>query len=117
MHRYCVYNKDKKNGECEPIKDDPGVPVRVYAIGTGFLLLKRSVIVKAWEGRGKYGWPFDPLPHGVIASKSTVQSSFMGEDLSFCSRLRQMGFDIWCHPDVKPGHVGEIMLGAKDKEQ
>ena len=28
------------------------------------------------------------------------------EDVSFCLRARQAGFEVWCHPGVRVGHVG-----------
>ena len=113
--KYCVYMSDG-NGRCRPISNPPTVPFKCFATGAGFLLLKRSVIAKMWEHKAKYGYPFDPVPHGLVASKSSIESAYLGEDISFSSRLRKAGFDIWCHPDVLPGHVGEIVLGKEENE-
>jgi len=115
--KYCVYESDGK-GRCHPITEAPKVPFKCFAIGSGFLLLKRSVITRMWEHKAKYGYPFDPVPHGLLSSKSNIESDFLGEDISFSARLRKAGFDIWCHPNVKPGHVGEIVMGvAEDKDE
>lgn len=61
--------------------------------GSGFAaaLVKVDVLKKAWE---KYGPPFNPL----------IQ---MGEDLSCCYRLTQMGFRMYCDSGIRVGHIGQ----------
>lgn len=34
----------------------------------------------------------------------------MGEDVSFCWRARQCGYDIWCDSDIDMGHVGQTIV-------
>lgn len=34
----------------------------------------------------------------------------LGEDLSFCERARNMGYEIWVDPKIKCGHVGHIIV-------
>jgi hypothetical protein len=112
---YCVYDSDGK-GSIKPIERIPKVPFRCFAIGTGFLLLKKSVITRLWDERAKHGYPFDPISHGMTPSQTKAQTSFFGEDISLCCRLRKMNIDIWCEPSVKPGHVGSSLYGVKDDE-
>ena len=33
-----------------------------------------------------------------------------GEDVSFCWRARQCGYDIWCDSDIELGHVGSCVV-------
>lgn len=33
-----------------------------------------------------------------------------GEDVSFCWRARQCGYDIWCDSDIEMGHVGNCIV-------
>ena len=33
-----------------------------------------------------------------------------GEDLAFCERVRNLGIDIYCNPDVKVGHIGHGVI-------
>lgn len=40
-----------------------------------------------------------------------------GEDLAFCSRVKDMGIDIWCEPAVVLGHVGHITIYPEDHER
>ena len=114
-YHYCVYDSDGM-GRCTPISRVPDVPFRCFGTGAGFLLIRRAVIVRLWDEKTKHGYPFDMIPHRLSADKSQVQSSYLGEDISFCARLRKLGIDIWCHPDVRPGHVGELVAGAPEKE-
>lgn len=34
----------------------------------------------------------------------------MGEDVSFCWRARQCGYDIWCNSSLEMGHVGTFVV-------
>ena len=114
-YHYCVYETDG-TGRCRPMGSTPKVPFRCWAVGAGFMLIRRSVIVRMWEEKVKHGYPFDLMPHGLSPDKSHIESAFLGEDISFCARLRKLGIDIWCHPDVKPKHIGEVIIGAVDEE-
>lgn len=33
-----------------------------------------------------------------------------GEDVAFCWRARQCGYDIWCDSDIEMGHVGQCIV-------
>lgn len=33
-----------------------------------------------------------------------------GEDVAFCWRARQCGYDIWCDSDIEMGHVGNFVV-------
>lgn len=46
------------------------------------------------------GRMFDPLPG-------------FGEDVAFCWRARQCGYDIWCDSDIELGHVGNCIVTRK----
>ena len=36
-----------------------------------------------------------------------------GEDVSFCWRARQCGYDIWCDSKIELGHVGNCIVTRK----
>ena len=113
--RICVYENDG-TGRCKPIKEVPNVPFRCWAIGAAFLLLSKNIVRQVWEEKHKHGYPFDPIQHYVAEGKSNITSDYLGEDISFCWRLRKLGIDIWCDPSVRPGHIGELVYGIPDKE-
>ena len=36
-----------------------------------------------------------------------------GEDVSFCWRARQCGYEIWCDSDIELGHIGSMIVTRK----
>lgn len=64
--------------------------------GCGFagVLLSTDVLLSV---ASKFGRMFDPIDG-------------FGEDLSFCWRARQCGYDIWCDSDIEMGHVGQTIV-------
>ena len=65
--------------------------------GCGFagVLISTQVILDV--GAKFNGRMFDPLEG-------------FGEDVSFCWRARQCGYDIWCDSDIELGHVGSCVV-------
>lgn len=74
------------------------VPDGLFKVGgCGFagVLMSTDVLMSVaakFEGR-----MFDPLEG-------------FGEDVSFCWRARQCGYDIWCDSSIELGHVGNIIV-------
>lgn len=88
-----------------PTTDENGNPVRhiqdylwypkdsvftVKGCGFGCVLTSVKLLKEVWD---KYGPPFAPFP-------------WAGEDIAFCYRVNQLGYDIWCDSRVKCGHIG-----------
>ena len=38
----------------------------------------------------------------------------LGEDVAFCQRARASGYEIWCDPTVRIGHVGNVAIWPED---
>jgi hypothetical protein len=76
----------------------------------GMLLIRRNVIEELYASglpyiydQG-YSLKFDrPLPS---REPGTVENDFVGEDLNFCMRWRDLGGKLWVNKLVQPGHVG-----------
>lgn len=34
----------------------------------------------------------------------------LGEDIAFCKRAQDLGYEIWAEPHVKVGHVGQHVI-------
>ena len=64
----------------------------VEGCGFGFVMTSVDLLKRMKE---KYGSPFYPLMG-------------MGEDTSFCWRVREAGVKIWCDSRVKCGHIGQM---------
>lgn len=81
-----------------------GKPFPCAGIGTGFLLIDIEVLKKMNEPEyiKKRGHPFSHL-----LMENGVQ---LGEDLSFCVRAAECGYQIWCHPGVDLEHEGRLVV-------
>lgn len=66
----------------------------VEGCGFGCVLMRSEVIFSVL---GKHARTFQPI-------------NGMGEDLSFCWRARDCGYEIWCDPSIKLGHVGRTVV-------
>lgn len=75
--------------------------------GFGAVLVSVKLMQDVWD---HYGPPFDPMTQ-------------LGEDLSFCWRVGQLGRKMWCDSRIKAGHVGpfvfteDIYLNQNQKDE
>lgn len=80
------------------ILKDPSRPYRCRAVGTGLMLIRTSVfkkIPRPW-------FHFQPNIPGV--------SEFVGEDVFFCDKAREHGYEIWVEPTLQVGHIGAMVF-------
>ena len=78
-------------------KEFTDIPTELFkadGIGFGCVLMNSGVLM---DVAGKFGNLFAPIK-GV------------GEDLSFCWRARECGYDIYCDPTIELGHVGHTLI-------
>ncbi len=90
----------KRGTDKEPVApsryDMPGMAYphhifKNYAAGTGCLLIKREVFEKMprpWFGLG-------------------TPDQWLGEDVFFCKRAKESGFEVWIDPMLEVGHIGD----------
>lgn len=78
---------------------DSVFPVR----GCGFGCCMTSVQLLK-EVCDKFGPPFSPYPWG-------------SEDLSFCHRVNQLGYQIWCDSRVSCGHIGQFVYTEENTKR
>lgn len=67
---------------------------KVAGAGFGCVLMKTDIL---FDMVGRFGDWFSPLYNS-------------GEDLSFCYRARELGYEIWCDSRVKCGHMSHQMI-------
>lgn len=75
--------------------------VEVGAIGTGFMAIHRSLLELMTETYS------EPVPW---FDEIIYEGNKLGEDLTFCLRVRSMGLPIYVHLDAKVGHYKEVLL-------
>ena len=86
-----LYDQENARGDCHPRllrANDRGV-VKCLAVGAGCLLVKAEVyrkLDKPWWQLGQ------------------INKENLSDDLNFCHRVRQKGFDIWCDQSILVGH-------------
>lgn len=90
-----------------------GKLIEVDAVGTGFLLVRRSVFEhmalayhrEAFLTTGNGHWfEYIRTPHG----------GEWGEDISFCWKAQRLGYHIYVDTSVVPHHVGDYYYNVED---
>ena len=80
---------------CETYHDYPSDTVfKVEGCGFGAVLMKTRVLA---DINSRFDNFFAPLIG-------------FGEDLSFCIRARECGYDIWCDSGIRTGHLGRLTI-------
>ena len=70
---------------------DAVFPVR--GCGFGCVMTSTKLLKAVWD---RFGPAFSPFP-------------WAGEDISFCHRVNQLGYTIWCDSNVSCGHIGTFV--------
>lgn len=88
--------------EAETYKDYPKDRIfEIAASGFGAVMTTTNILKATWD---KYGPPF-------------YQVANLGEDLSFCWRLQEMGVKMYCDSRVKCGHIGQFVFNENVYER
>lgn len=94
----CLFSKlgDKPERIAEVTETDT---FRVAGCGFGAVLMKTQVLRDVMIGT-----------HG----KCFIPEPLLGEDLAFCQRAAGAGYEIWCEPTARVGHIGEVVIWPED---
>lgn len=90
---------DEKSGRAYPSwefyhpYEIPTTPFKIAAAGSAGMLVRRNVI--------------DSLEPPYFENTDGASTN---EDLNFCMKIREAGFDIWCNPQVRLGHILETVV-------
>lgn len=95
-HPYSLVAFDELDIENKTFKDAeiPAELKTVGGVGFGCVLMKTEVL---FDVAAKFGCWFDPI-------------NGFGEDLSFCWRARECGYEVYLDPKVSCGHVGHVVV-------
>lgn len=78
-------------------------PIQAFQIGgCGFacVLIETEIVRNVYNKNGTAFFPMREL----------------GEDLAFCKRATDMGYEIWAEPSVRLGHIGHITIYPEYEE-
>ena len=84
----------------ERFEEYPREPFRIAGCGFGCVLVSVETLKAVCM---KHTTCFTPLQD-------------LGEDIAFCKRARDLGFELWCDPTVVCGHIGHIAIYPEDHE-
>jgi len=84
-------NTDPNYGKTMTV-EFPAQMFKVFGLGTGFMLIKTKV--------------FEKLEKPYFEAYEDPDGSHHTEDIEFCARAHKKGFNVWCNPTIKLGHIG-----------
>lgn len=85
------------------VSEHATIPFKVDMCGFGCVLLHRDVYTKM------------VYPYFRFLFQENKPDSYVSEDCYFCTKARELGFDIWAIPELKCGHLGQPpIITAKD---
>ena len=93
----CVYTSIADPANMEKVKDFGTEPFRVDGCGMACVLTSVKLLKAVFD---RFDTCFMPT------------EKIRGEDIAFCDRVKQLGYEIWCEPTVKPGHTAHIDVYA-----
>ena len=86
----------------ERITEYPDEAFRVAGCGFGAVWMKTQILKDVMVNNG---------------GKCFVPEQKLGEDCAFCQRATNAGYEIWCEPTARVGHVGRIVIWPEDVER
>jgi GT2 family glycosyltransferase len=81
-----------------------GEPTKVSGVGFGFIAIKSGV----FELMSRPWFQQAEATHTINGMEYTFP--VIGEDLSWCYRVQELGFDVWLDPEVKVTHHKNMKL-------
>jgi len=91
-HLSCLFKKIYP--AVERFEEYPASTFRVAGCGFGCVLMKTEILRAVKDRHGTCFFPTREL----------------GEDLAFCQRATEGGWEIWAEPTVRLGHIGHIAI-------
>jgi GT2 family glycosyltransferase len=89
-----------KDGRYHNIMEVPDKPFQCDSVATGFMLIKKKVIDAFRDQlKVKAENPFDFMRRDAEFE--------LGEDMAFCKRAKDLGFEIWCDPTIELLHCSK----------
>lgn len=88
----------------EIVQDEKTGYIKVLNHGTGFLKIDKVVIEALWNSNISLEFRDKQLKY--ICEYQGQYSSFIGEDVVLCNKIRELGFEIWTNPKTTCMHIG-----------
>jgi len=98
-HQSCLFTEVYP--QIKRFAEYPSNTFRVAGCGFGCVLMKTDILRAIWDRHGTCFFPTREL----------------GEDLAFCQRATEGGYEIYAEPSVRLGHIGHIAIYPEYREQ
>lgn len=103
-----------------PESEPQGSLLEVSEVGTGFLMIKRSVIEKMFQAHPQLKYrdnlnldaSLHPHLHALFDTSIDERGDYLSEDYTFCRRWRKMGGKIWIDTSINLDHVGHYTFNG-----
>jgi glycosyltransferase involved in cell wall biosynthesis len=106
-----VVNKGDKKIEFNILYDKVNLDTdgffEIKSSGTGFLKLSRKVVVDLYESNTELVFRTKKLRN--ICEYTYLNGSFVGEDITLCRKIKELGYKIWVNPKFTVNHIGNKM--------
>lgn len=100
-HASCIFKSIDIHKGVERFEGYPNEAFRIAGCGFGCVLIETDILKAVTLNKGPCFLPM----------------AGYGEDLAFCKRATEIGFEIWCEPSVVCGHIGHIAIYPEDYER
>ena len=84
--------------------EQEGNLIKVASLGTGFLKLSKSAILKIWNYSPEYSEQHKTCR--MVFAPDIIDGQLYSEDVVFCQKWIENGGEIWVHPSIVIEHVG-----------
>lgn len=98
-HCSCVFKEIYPGVSRWTYEEYPKGPFKVHGCGFACVLIETKLLESVWN---KHGTCFFPTRE-------------LGEDLAFCKKAVDLGFEIWAEPTVQLGHIGDKVYYPEDE--
>jgi GT2 family glycosyltransferase len=95
-------------------KDKDGY-IEINQCGTGFLKLSKKVLVDLWESNTEVMFRTKKLKN--ICEYTYENGEFIGEDITLCKKIKELGYTIWLNPEHTVSHIGNKTYKGDFKAQ
>lgn len=93
----CVYSSIEDPANMVKVEQFGAEPFRVDGCGFATVLTSVKLLKDMFD---RFDTCFMPT------------EAIRGEDIAFCDRAKQLGYEIWCEPTVRPGHTAHVDVYA-----
>ena len=79
--------------------------IEVRGVGTGFMKISCKAMQLIWEKSDTYD--YEGKEERSVFEPKIIDNKFLGEDIAFCHKWREMGHKVYIDPTIVCSHLGK----------